>query len=212
MIKLDKRPIPPKPITSEKHYRSAPNFSAIVEDCFGKCYICENDNATTLNVEHRVPHRGDESIKYDWNNLFLSCGHCNNIKSDYYDDIIDPTQRDPEDCIALSLETSMLTENVQVKALVTDESVLQTIALLGFVYNGGTTAIKDLESAHLRNTLSFCLARFFQYIEGYRKEPELGYDVIIKKEISRSSAFAAFKRGIVRNDVELSAKFGELIL
>ena len=53
MVKLTKRPLPPKPITSEKHYRHDPNFSAIVEDCFGKCYICENDNATTLNVEHR---------------------------------------------------------------------------------------------------------------------------------------------------------------
>ena len=129
MVKLTKRPLPPKPITAERHYRNDPNFSAIVEDCFGKCYICENDNATTLNVEHRISHRGDDRIKYDWNNLFLSCGHCNNIK-----------------------------------------------------------------------------------IEGYRKEPELGYDAIIKKGISRSSAFAAFKRGIVRNDAELSATFGELIV
>ena len=212
MIKLSKRPLPPQPITSEKHYQSDPNFSAIVEDCFGKCYICENDTATTLNVEHRVPHRGKDSIKYDWRNLFLSCGHCNSIKSDSYDDIIDPTQRDPEDCIALSLETNTLMENVKIEALVGDKSVLQTVALLGFVYNGGTTVIKDLESAHLRNTLSFCLARFYQYIEAYRKEPELGYDVIIKKEISRSSAFSAFKRGIVRNDAELSLKFGELIV
>ena len=65
MVKLIKRPIPPQPITDEKHYRSNPNFSAIVEDCYNKCYICENDKATTLNVEHRIPHRGDNSLKYD---------------------------------------------------------------------------------------------------------------------------------------------------
>ena len=212
MVKLTKRPLPPIPITNEKHYRDGPNFTAIVEDCCGKCYICENDNATTLNVEHRIPHRGDENIKYDWQNLFLSCGHCNNIKWDRYDNIIDPTQCDPEDCIALSLTTTELIENVLIEALINDDRVLQTVDLLGLVYNGGTTALKDLESAHLRNMLSFSLVRFLQYIEGYRKEPELGYDAVIKKEISRSSAFAAFKRGIVRNDTELFSKFESLLV
>ena len=212
MVKLTKRPLPPNPITSEKDYRSEPNFSAIVEDCYGKCYICENDNATTLNVEHRIPHRGDKRIKYDWQNLYLSCGHCNNIKSDSYDDIIDPTQRDPEDCISLSMKTNTLVENVIVEALIDDKSVMQTVSLLGVVYNSGTTVIKKLESANLRNALSECLARFLQYIENYRNEPELGYDAIIEKEISRASAFAAFKRGIIRNSTELSIKFKEMLV
>ena len=211
MIKLTKRPTPPQPIATEKDYRNNPNFSALVEDCFGKCYICE-DKATTLNVEHRVPHRGDASLKYDWQNLFLSCGHCNNIKRDSYDDILDPTQCDPEDHIALSLAIDSLVEEVLVEALSSDKSVTQTANLLKCVYNGGTTAIKEIECAHLRNAVSGCIARFLQYIKGYRDEPDLGYDVIIEKEISRASAFASFKRKIVRDDVELSAKFSSALI
>ena len=212
MVKLTKRPSPPKPITDEKHYRSNPNFNALVEDCLGKCYICENGNATTLNVEHRIPHHGDDKLKYDWNNLLLSCGHCNSIKGDKYGDILDPTKCDPEDSISLSLTVDSLIENVKVCALSQDKSTKQTVNLLSFVYNGGTSAIKEVECTALRNEISTCIARFYQYIEGYRREPNEGYDVIIGKEISRASSFAAFKRGIVRNNSELSAKFGELLI
>ena len=212
MIKLTKRPTPPKPITNEEHYRNDPNLNALIEDCLGKCYICENDKLTTLNVEHLIPHHGDDTLKYDWNNLFLSCGHCNSIKGDKFDDILDPTKCDPEDNISLSLTVNSLIENVEVNALSHDKSTQQTAKLLSLVYNGGTTAIKEVECAVLRNEISTCLARFFQYIEGYRSEPNEDYDVIIKKEISRASSFAAFKRGIIRNDTELSAKFGELLI
>jgi hypothetical protein len=212
MVKLNKRPIPPQPITDEEHYRRNPNFSAIVEDCFGKCYICENDKATTLNVEHRVPHRGDISKKYDWQNLFLSCGHCNNIKGDAYDNILDPTKCDPEDNIALSLSTDSLMEKVVVSALSDDDGTKQTTKLLMHVYNGGTTDIKEVECAVLRNEISVCIAKFLQYIEGFRNEPNEGYETIIKKEILRSSAFAAFKRNIIRNDAELFAEFGVTLI
>ncbi len=71
---------------------------------------------------------------------------------------------------------------------------------------------KKLESTNLRNALSSSIARFHKYIEGYREEPELGYDVIIKEEISRDSEFAAFKRKIVRDDIKLSATFGAFLV
>jgi hypothetical protein len=212
MVKLTKRPEPPKPIATENDYRTDPNFAALVEDCFGKCYICENDKATTLNVEHRVPHRGDVSLKYDWHNLFLSCGHCNNIKLDSYDNILDPSKCDPEDYIALSLTTDSFVEEVVVEALSNDESAAQTATLLKYVYNGGTTAIKEVECANLRNAVAVCIARFLQYVKSYQDEPDIGYDAIIEKEISRSSAFAAFKRKIVREDAELSAKFATSLI
>ncbi|MCL2060472.1 MAG: HNH endonuclease [Oscillospiraceae bacterium] len=207
MIKLTKRPAPPQPITDENHYRSNPNFKALVDDCYGKCYICENDKATTLNVEHLVPHRGNDSLKYDWQNLFLSCGHCNNIKGDKYDNILDPTKLDPEEYISLSLTTNSFVENIIVCALSDDISTKQTVELLSHVYNGGTTDIKDIECTILRKEVTACVARFLKFVEGYRNEPNEDYDAIINKEISRDSAFAAFKRGIVRNDTDLFSKF-----
>ena len=212
MVKLTKRATPPKPIITENDYRSNPNLAALAEDCFNKCYICEYDKPTTINVEHLISHRGDASLKYDWQNLFLSCGHCNNIKLKSYDNILDPTKCDPEDYIALSLTTDLLVEVIKVEALSNDENVVQTANLLNLVYNGGTTDIKKIECANLRNAVSDCIARFLQYIKKYQDEPDEDYDNLIEDEIARSSAFSAFKRKIVRDDAELSAKFAKSLI
>ena len=73
---------------------------ALKEVFYGKCYICENKNATSYQIEHLIPHRKDVELKYDWNNLFWSCAHCNNIKSDQYNPILDCTQEEVESLIA----------------------------------------------------------------------------------------------------------------
>jgi hypothetical protein len=209
MIRLTKRPLPDGvTITSDNDYRSGVVFNTLVEDCHSKCYICE-DKPTSINVEHIVPHRSDIALRFDWNNLFLACGHCNNIKGARYDDIINPTAIDPESCIALSVEIDEnFVEYVGVAVLNKDAVTLKTAELLGYVYNGGSTSIKEVECANLRNEhLLPDVQRFRQYIKGYCAEPGLGYDVLIKKEISRSAKFAAFKRKIVRDNPELSAEF-----
>jgi len=50
---------------------------------------------------------------------------------------------------------------------------------------------------------------FLQYIHDYREESDIGYENLICNEIKRSSAFAAFKRKIVRDDPELSVVFAD---
>jgi hypothetical protein len=213
MVRLTKRPLPPNvTIESEQDYRKGEVLRILAEDCHDKCYICE-DKPTTINVEHIVPHRSDPTLKFDWNNLFIACGHCNNIKLAKYDEILDPTKCDPEEQIALSVEiTNDLIEQVQVTVLREDRCTLQTAELLGFVYNGGSTDIKERECSNLRNShLMPNLRLFYQYIKNYREEPDLGYGEKITQEIDRSSAFAAFKRKIVRDDPDLSKKFADAL-
>jgi 5-methylcytosine-specific restriction endonuclease McrA len=53
-------------------------------DFRNKCYLCEQKEITSLEVEHLKPHKGDKTLLYDWNNLFFSCRHCNNTKGDRY--------------------------------------------------------------------------------------------------------------------------------
>jgi hypothetical protein len=135
---------------------------------------------------------------YDWNNLFIACAHCNNIKGVKFDDIINPVLKDPEEHIALSIEISEdFIETVSVEPLKQDYETMRTAELLGYVYNGGSTDIKKIECANLRNEhLLPDIQRFSKFVAGYCDEPDLGYDVLIKNEISRSSKFAAFKRKI----------------
>jgi hypothetical protein len=213
MVHLTKRPLPPDvTIESEQDYRNGVVFNTLAEDCHGKCYIYES-KPTTINVEHIVPHRSDSTLKFEWKNLFIACGHCNSTKGTQFDDILDPTQCDPEEHIALSIEvTDNFVERVRIDALMQDNSTLQTVELLNRVYNDGSTDIKKIECVNLRNAAIFPdIKVFLQYIRDHQEEPDLGYDVLIEKEIMRSAAFAAFKRKIVRDDPSLSLQFEQAL-
>ena len=214
MVKLVKTPLPlGVEIKSERDYRSDEIIDILAKDCHNKCYICE-DKPTTINVEHITPQRSNPKLKLCWDNLFIACGHCNNTKSDKFDDIIDPIQCNPEEYIALSITISEnLVDSVEVESLKEDKSTLQTANLLRLVYNDGSTAIKKVECSNLRNAnLMPDIRRFYQYIDGHRKEPDLGYDCVIRAEIDRSSKFAAFKRKIVQDDPELRKIFADALV
>jgi len=60
-------------------------------DFRNKCYICEYKSPSTINVEHFIPHKGDKELKFDWDNLFWACGHCNNTKLDKYGSMLNCT-------------------------------------------------------------------------------------------------------------------------
>lgn len=60
---------------SNASYNTSEVNAALQEMFHKKCYICENNNITSYQIEHLIPHKGDMTLKYDWNNLFLSCAH-----------------------------------------------------------------------------------------------------------------------------------------
>ena len=205
MIKINKRPLPNHvTITREEDYRSGIVFQMLVEDSRGKCYICEDSVHTAPNVEHRISHKGDLALKYDWNNLFLACSHCNNTKLDKYDEIIDPAKVNPEKIIELSLGVdSELRGMVIVRKIKGNNDVDITVNLLNAVYNGKNTAMKEFACQQLIKKISIEMSWFYQQLEEYKKTPNYDCKTVIERQLSGASAFAAFKRGIVRCDHEL---------
>ncbi len=61
------------------------------DDFKNKCYLCEYKEPESINLEHFVAHRGDLDLKFDWNNLFWACAHCNSTKHDRFGEILDCT-------------------------------------------------------------------------------------------------------------------------
>ena len=51
-------------------YKCGDVFERTKTDFKNKCYICENKEPITINIEHFRPHKGDKKLKFDWNNLF----------------------------------------------------------------------------------------------------------------------------------------------
>ena len=60
-------------------------------------------------IEHLLPHKNGKwpDRKFDWENLFWACGHCNRVKNQkkYEEGILNCCQRDPEEAMPFSSET-----------------------------------------------------------------------------------------------------------
>lgn len=187
---------------------------ALIEMFHGKCYICENKEATSYQIEHLIPHRGNVELKYDWNNLFWACGHCNNTKLDQYDPILDCTKEDIDELIAFRKTGYFGTnEQLEFEALSADKEVLNTVKLLKDVYYG-TTPQKKAEARIIRKKLRKELHNFkdtvreYQEAEGEDKEDIL---LLIKKELKASSAFTAFKRWLIKDNKDYYPELAALL-
>jgi 5-methylcytosine-specific restriction endonuclease McrA len=58
------------------------------KDFHNKCYLCEDKDITSINIEHFVPKSLGKDFKFDWKNLLFACRHCNEIKSNDYNTIV----------------------------------------------------------------------------------------------------------------------------
>jgi len=179
------------------------------KDFHNKCYICEIDNLQDPQVEHLIPHmKGkDHERKFDWDNLFWSCGHCNSVKNQnkYNNGIIDCCREDPEKLISFELKDEM----INVKAIdAEDKKAVLTAKLITEVFCLRNTGMRVYKSQQRydelnreMNILYDALDEIMQYPDSkfaYRKARAL---------LRRESRFAAFKRYYIRRNIE---KYPEL--
>lgn len=192
---------------------NTPDVNAALAEMFlGKCYICENkEGISSFQIEHLKPHGENAELKYDWNNLFWSCAHCNNIKNAKYDPILDCSQIDVDRKIAFRKEGYFGTkEKFVFDALADDNETQNTVALLNEVYYGNTPQ-KKLEAANIRQRLRKDLSDFKNLVRDYYDAEAYDKEDIrmrIRKEVGQGSPFTAFKRWILWDNKE---EFYELI-
>ena len=185
---------------------------ALIEMFRGKCYICENkDGISSYQIEHLIPHRGNLELKYDWNNLFWSCAHCNNIKNARYEPILDCSQVEVDKKIAFRKEGFFgIQEKFVFTPLENNEETRNTVALLHDAYYG-TTPQKKIEATNIRKALRTELSNFKNLIREYEEAEEYDKDDLkcaILREVRDNSAFTAFKRWILWDNKE---RYKELI-
>lgn len=193
-------------------YKCSNVLERIKIDFKNKCYICEYKEPTAINVEHFRPHEGDKDLKFDWNNLFWSCSHCNNTKLASYQNILDCTNSSHEVENKLKyIFKPFPFETVQIIELDNSEETLRTRDLLNAVYNG-TTKLKTIESANLRNKLLEEIMDFQRLLCEYFRDTNTQEDkdfflIRIRGHIHRGSNFTSFKRWIVLENQKLKEEF-----
>lgn len=192
-------------------YKCVNVLELIKKDFKNKCYICEFKEPISINVEHFKPHKGDKNLKFDWDNLFWSCSHCNNIKLGNYGNILNCT--DTTHNVDRKLRYYMNPfpcEKVVIEAKEATIEVIETKELLDSVYNG-TTKLKTIESANLRNQLLKEIQNFQYWLCEYYKantEDIKNFSRLkIIEHLCRASNFTAFKRWIILDNETLRNEF-----
>lgn len=185
---------------------NTPEVNLALKEMFhNKCYICGNKQVTSYNIEHLRPHYKNKNLKYDWNNLFLSCVHCNNTKLGKYEPIIDCTIENVEELIAFrkkgyfGTDEELVFENLDIRT-----ETINTINLLNEVYYGSTPQ-KKMEARILRRILRKELSGFKEFVREYKEaedDEKEDLECLLKLQLSDSSPFAAFKRWLIRDNKE----------
>jgi hypothetical protein len=224
MINYEKSTPSPECLTQQlantgNNYRCGDVIPRLKTDFKNKCYLCEEKEPSTINVEHFIPHKGNRNLMLDWNNLFYSCGHCNNTK------LADPLFDDILNCIDLNIDILEVLkfeikpfpkEDVTVSALNDTAKVVNTATLLNRIYNGSTT-LKITEGINIRDKLVKELIKFndllqdFYYTVGLDAEEKAKIKANIKRSISSDAPFTAFKMWVLKGNAVMRVDFADIL-
>lgn len=206
MVKIQRTPAAPASLAIEKakgtdNYRNEDVIQQLHQDFHGKCYLCEIDELQSIQVEHlKAHHNGqDRDRMFDWNNLFYSCAHCNNVKNtkQYEDSILDCCQVEPEAYI----KQELINNHVSVEALDDSHTTRMTAKLITECFEKTNTGIRTLECKTRMNALQITMTVLYQNLEMYQKEPTYKTLCVLRGMLNRSYKFAGFTRTYVRQHI-----------
>lgn len=209
MVKIERSFPAPESLAKESmkengSYSEADVIEQLKKDFNNKCYICEMKELQDPQVEHLLPHKNGKfkERKFDWENLFWSCGHCNGVKNkDKYDTgILNCCKKDPEEAILFGLKENNI--NVVAKNLADEEAVLAA-QLVEEVFNVSNTGMRIYKSELRMKKLQEEMNVLYTKLDAYKRKPN-SKPVLktLQALLRRETAFAGFKRCYIRTHSE----------
>jgi hypothetical protein len=218
MVKVERSYPAPKSLAIEAEkkngsYREPDVIDQLKRDFHDKCYICELKRLQDPNVEHLLPHKNGRfpERKFDWDNLFLCCRHCNGIKnsSKYDEGILDCCKLDPERYLNFELKEDevTITENDD-----SDDTVKRTAMLVQEVFGKQDTGLRTYAIKERLEELQKEMNILYKSLDRYKKNPMSNATLRqLRILLGRESEFAAFKRSYVRNHSSEYPKLQEYV-
>lgn len=207
MVKIERSFPAPVSLSTEKEkingsYNKPDVTERLARDFNNKCYICEINKLQDPQVEHLKPHFNGKYMdrKFDWNNLFWSCGHCNGVKNQrkYDDHIIDCCNSDPEKRIYFRLHEG----NTDVTAInLEDYDARMTAELVTEVFNITNSGMRVYKSDFRFKELNKEMNKLYDTLEELDQTPNSAFALKkLQALIRKESRFAAFKRCYIREN------------
>lgn len=214
MVKIERSFPAPQSLAEEAkkangRYDKQDVIEQLRKDFHNKCYICEMQDLQDPNVEHLLPHKNGKysERKFDWENLFWSCGHCNGIKNNnkYDEGIIDCCKSDPEK----RMYFHVVEDNVVISVADSGDDIAKRTALLiTESFSLKNTGMRTYTSDKRMKLLQKEMNVLYKQLENLHNTPNQKVTKrLIHSLLRRESAFAAFKRCYVR---EHAAEYPEL--
>ncbi len=154
-------------------------------------------------VEHLLPHKNGKypERKFEWNNLFWACGHCNGVKNrqEYDGGILDCCIQEPEEFLCFHLREG----TVDISGKKKEPIVELTAQLIMEVFNLKNTGIRVCASELRLRELNKEMNKLYKNLEKLKKNSESSIvKGILRAMLRRESKFAAFKREYIRENAE----------
>ncbi|WP_176764421.1 hypothetical protein [Butyrivibrio sp. INlla18] len=202
-------PAPESLAIEEKKKNGKYNLPDVVDrlrsDFNNKCYLCETKGLQDPEVEHLLPHCNRKYLErvFDWDNLFWSCKHCNDVKNqeEYSNGIIDCCKNDPEELLLF------LYKDNDIAIIPKDEEnrlAVITSKLLNEIYNLKNTGIRIAACEVRKDGVAMQMNQLYKAITKYRKNPNSKLNSrMLKVLLNTESEYAAFKRSYIRENKDL---------
>jgi HNH endonuclease len=182
---------------------------SVKKDFHYKCYLCEENVAKHLEIDHFFPKSEFLEKENDWHNLFSGCSKCNKIKSTafnttHHNYILNCCTEDVDNAIALRY--NVVDGSVAILPTREDVSSINTAELLNRIHNGHNTTSKSY--IYLRESIAQQLADLRKQIDDYHIYPSEENKNRIAALISRKAAYMAIKRSLIKDyNPEFAALF-----
>ncbi len=218
MVKVERSYPAPVSLTTEAQkvngsYAGRDVVERLKKDFHNKCYICELDCLQDPVIEHLLPHMHGKhpERKFNWDNLFWACGHCNIVKNQrkYDMGIIDCCKEDPEKLLSFRAEDSQVRVAAQNEE---NEKAVLTAQLIMEVFDFRNTGMRVYASEMRLQELNREMNKLYDAIEEMSRNA--GNRAVLRKLkalLRRESKFAAFKRNYIRKNLKSYPQLSEYI-
>lgn len=208
MIKVEKSATIPESLLTTQAYDGQDVQRQLLSDQHRKCYICE----CSVEANYHIEHLNSQANRQDWNNLFLSCGYCNDKKLALYDNILNPAINNIEEIIEQRLDT--YSKEAEFKSEDNSTEVKQTIKLLESIFNGKERD-PNFRSPHeevFYDYVEMLINDFMRKVIDYRMDSSQDNEDIVREELTIDKELLGFKYWIIKDHAELFQVFANDII